>query len=194
MRKLIAIVCVIAAACTPAQVQTVNEARIANGQRPLGEVEAAQLYCSHWPKQRLAYLRSIGIDPTQLGPSPRCGVQPTAPEPAPPPPPAAPPGPYTDVIAAVWPPAMHGVISCIQFRESGNNPRAVGGVGERGLMQIHPNHFISGGWGFPGPSAMAGSGLAWEQMFDPLANHRAAKWLHDRAGGLNGWTTASGCR
>ncbi|MDH3705494.1 MAG: lytic transglycosylase domain-containing protein [Acidimicrobiia bacterium] len=194
MRKFIAIVCVIAAACTPTQVHTVNQARIANGQRPLGEVEAVQLYCSHWPRQRLAYLHSIGLDPTQLGPAPRCGVAPTAPKPAPPPPPAAPAGPYTDVIAAVWPPGMHGVIACIQFRESRNIPTAVGGAGERGLMQIHPNHFISGGWGFPGPSAMAGSGLTWDQMFDPLANHRAARWLHDRAGGLNGWTTAAACR
>ena len=194
MRPLIAALALVVTACTPAQIHTVNQARAAHGQRMLGEVEAVQLYCAHWPSQRLTYLNSIGLDPADLGPAPTCPNPPTAPKPAAPTPADDQAGAYSASITTVWPRHLWGVVTCIQWEESRNNPRAVGGAGERGLMQIHPYNFISGGWGVPGVSSMDGSGLTWDQMFDPLANHRAALWLYNTAGSFNGWSTAPRCR
>lgn len=196
-RLMIPLVCALAlSACTPNQVHLVNLALAEHGQAPLNEVEASTLYCSLWPTQRVAYLQSIGVNLMEMGPAPTCPEPPTLPKPGTEPPTPAGAdagGAYGSVIAAVWPPHLWSIVSCIQWYESGNNPNAVGGVGERGLMQIHPNHFIPGGWGYPGISAMDGSGLAWNQMFDPVANHRAARFLYDVDGNFSGWSTARLC-
>lgn len=58
--------------------------------------------------------------------------------------------------------------------ESGLNPYAVGGHGERGIYQIHPVHINS----------IQQAGYSWDQMFDYKANIAYAKMLY----GWQGWS------
>lgn len=70
--------------------------------------------------------------------------------------------------------------------ESTFDPKAIGGIGERGLMQIHPNHF-RGVWSNVLPNA----GFTWDDMFDPQKNLEAARILFDLNGQKWGRRTPS---
>jgi soluble lytic murein transglycosylase-like protein len=77
-------------------------------------------------------------------------------------------------------PADPVVATCIAWRESRLEPRAVGRLGERGLFQIHPVH-------------RAWLGARWARLFDPVENARAARDLQRRAG-WRPWSTSSACQ
>ena len=76
-------------------------------------------------------------------------------------------------------PADPVTATCIAWRESRLDPRAVGRAGERGIFQIHPVH-------------RSWLGARWQRLFDPVENARAARELQRRAG-WSPWTTASLC-
>jgi hypothetical protein len=69
--------------------------------------------------------------------------------------------------------------TCIAWRESRLDPRAVGRLGERGIFQLHPVH-------------RAWLGTRWAKMFDPVENARAARDLYRQAGWAP-WSTANAC-
>lgn len=70
---------------------------------------------------------------------------------------------------------------CIAWHESRLDPRAVGRLGERGLLQLHPVHRR---W----------LGARWGRMFDPVENLRAGRDLYRMSGySWAPWTTAQAC-
>jgi hypothetical protein len=57
--------------------------------------------------------------------------------------------------------------------ESGLRPTAVSPTDDHGLFQINILHR---------PDFVRVTGLPWSSIYDPLANTRYARWLHDRQG------------
>jgi len=117
--------------------------------------------------------------PTPVPPTPTPEPVYVAPEPTPepyvPPAPTYGGGDVVSLIYALFPAEMAPTWERIARCESGLNPWAVGGAGERGIFQIHPIH--AGG-------AVAAAGYSWDAMFDPYANMIVALAL---SGG--GWNT-----
>ena len=85
------------------------------------------------------------------------------------------------IAASPWPQSLWGTVACIVQRESRGNTYAVGGAGERGLMQIHPAT-----WAY-----LAQYGITPDALFDPATNLRAGYLLFIEAGGLRPW--GGGC-
>ena len=78
-----------------------------------------------------------------------------------------------------------GLPSCLGWYESNFNPMAVGGAGERGVMQIHPIHF--------GYGVSTSRGFTWDDMFNPVKNTQFARII---SGGYDytPWSTYQGCK
>lgn len=76
-----------------------------------------------------------------------------------------------------------GEATCIAWAESTFNALAVGGVGERGVMQIHPIH----------EPELWRVGATWAEMFEPGKNARYAAYLRRSWGSWSPWSTAGVC-
>lgn len=90
---------------------------------------------------------------------------------------------------APWPEYLWPVVACLVGRESGGNPGAVGGQGERGLMQIGVANF----------AYLATYGITPDMLFDGPTNIRAGwiislYWQKATGDGFAPWaSTRGGC-
>lgn len=89
----------------------------------------------------------------------------------------------TDVSLQHFPRSEWSKARCIVRHESGGNPRATGGAGERGLYQIHPVHKSS---------FQRVTGRSWSDAYEPGPNGQYAAYLW-RQQGWRPWTTSRLC-
>ena len=93
------------------------------------------------------------------------------------------------IAASPWPQSLWGTVACLVERESGGLAWKVGGLGERGLMQVGPANI----------TFLAEKGIAWDALFDGATNLRAGWLLYLWWQGVNGdgltpWrSTRGGC-
>jgi len=104
--------------------------------------------------------------------------------------PATPPAQRVPAYSyAPWPEYLWPVVACLVGRESGGNPGAVGGQGERGLLQIGVANF----------AYLATYGITPDMLFDGPTNIRAGwiislYWQKATGDGFAPWaSTRGGC-
>lgn len=95
-----------------------------------------------------------------------------------------------EVVEAYFPADQVDRALRIMNCESTFSPSETGGVGERGLLQIHPGWSTSWGgtvYGFDAPSVILGLGYTWDQMYEVWPNVHVASviWSHE---GWSPWT------